>query len=462
MLEIDISQIQSHNPWWQKAELVGESPYLAELKQQKFIYKHPLLKTFPVNKDAVLTLRGPRRIGKTTLLMQLIQQLLLNNKAPISPQNIIYYPADTLLDFKELLELLETYLNYIRPRSSVRIFMFIDEISFVKEWQRSIKLLADQRKLTNATLVITGSNILDLKFSAERMPGRRGEVFPWDIEFLPLTFKQYLQLVAPAEVPKNYLEANANLPMLRKHFADFLLTGGFPITINEFHQKGYLSPQTYEIFLNWIEGDLHQVNKSEEIAYNIFRRLFVHLSSQVSFYKLTRESGLVSHETTQEYLDIFEKMFLTFSLQHFNLEQKKVEPRKNRKFYFTDPFIYNTLKAKLDGFTHAAFRYSKDQIVTEKNLPILVENAVAAYLARQYPQTYIGQTNLGEIDLVGFKEGQYRYYEVKYQKHVQTSEFGKLHAQLKHPFYIITKQNYHEDSINLLPAEAFLAVGKTH
>lgn len=454
MAEIDISQIQAHNPWWQRADLVLDNPYLSELKQQKFIYKHPLLKNFPKDKNAVLTLRGPRRIGKTTLLLQIIQRLLL--KEGIDPQNVMFYPSDTLVDFKELLTLLSTYLDYIRPRSKERIYIFLDEISFVKDWQRAIKYLVDQGKFKNGLLLITGSNILDLRFSAERMPGRRGEVFPWDIKFLPLTFREYLTLVVPDNLPEDYFTANSNLPLLRKHFQDYLLVGGFPTTVNEYYQKGYLSPQTYEIFLSWIEGDLHQVGKSEETAYNIFRRLFVHLTSKVSFYKLSREAGLVSHETTKDYLEIFEKMFLTFHLSHLTIEQKKVEPRKNRKFYFLDPFIYNTLKAKVDGFVHQAFSYSREKLNTSL-LPVLLENAAASHLYRFYPQAFVGETSLGEIDIVGFKENKYFYHEVKYQRKVETQEFKTLQEKVARPLTVLTQKNYHEGKIYLIPAEAFLS-----
>ena len=160
MSETDISQLQLHNPWWTKAELIEENPYLKELQLEEFIYKHPLLGSFPFDKDSLLILRGPRRIGKTTLIMQLIKQLLLEKKS--SEKNVFFYPCDTLSGFSNLHGLLTFYLDYIRPRTNQRIYIFLDEISFVKEWQRAVKQIADSRLLKNATVLITGSNILDL------------------------------------------------------------------------------------------------------------------------------------------------------------------------------------------------------------------------------------------------------------------------------------------------------------
>lgn len=456
MANISISQIQARNSWWQRPELVLDDPYLSKLREADYIYRHPLLTDFPVDRDAVLTLRGPRRIGKTTLLMQIIRWLLLEKG--VRPQNVMFFPGDTVSDFRELKSLLETYLEFIRPRSSKRIYIFLDEISFIKDWPRAVKELADRGAFQNATLLITGSNILDLKFSSERMPGRRGEKFPWDVEFLPLSFSEFLSLIGEKKGLDSYLAANAKLPQLRKFFLEYLLVGGFPLTINEYYKTGRLAPETYEIFLSWIEGDLHRVGKSEDTAYHIFGRLFRHLTSPVSFYKLTRESGLSSHETTQEYLDIFGKMFLTVEFPHLTIEQKKAEPRKNRKFYFMDPFIFNVIKARVDGFVHDPFGYSKEGIVTEDTLPRLVENTVAAFLSRRFFKTYVGQSSVGEVDIVGFEEGEYHYYEVKYQNKVRAHEFAKLREKLDRPLVVLTKRDYHENDVNLIPAEAFLAV----
>lgn len=452
---MQISQLQQHNPWWRRPEYILDNPYIKELEKQQFVYFHPLYQSFPLKKDAVLTLRGPRRIGKTTLLMLLIKKLLLEKK--VNPENILFYPVDLLVDFPELHELLTAYFDFIRPKNSQRLFVFLDEISFVSGWTRTIKSLADAGQLKKTTVLITGSNILDLKFSSERMPGRRGEVYPWDIKFLPLNFREYLALVKPEIQTETYLKAFGFLPEYQKFFTDYLLTGGFPATINQFYQQGYISPAVYEIFLSWIEGDLHKTGKSEKIAYRLIERLFLHLKTPISYYKLAKEAGLVSHATAAEYLEILEKMFIVISLPYFSLDERKVGYRKNQKFYFTDPFIFNALKTKIKGFVHNAFNYARETIVTEEEKPDLVENTTASHLYRTYQQFYYGRSAQKEIDFVGLHEGRYGFVEVKYQTKVLPSDF-QWAEQLtaKNRLCVLTQKDYEENKIRLIPAEIFL------
>jgi predicted AAA+ superfamily ATPase len=452
---MQISQIQRHNPWWQRPEHILDNPAIKELEKRKFIYYHPLYDNFPLKKDAILTLRGPRRIGKTTLLMLLIRKLLLEEK--INPENICFYPADLVKDFGELHELLVAYLDFIRPKNKNRLFIFLDEISFVADWPRAIKSLADNSQLKNVTVLITGSNILDLKFSSERMPGRRGEVYPWDIEFLPLSFSEYLSLVKPDIQTDSYFKALGFLAEYKKFFTDYLLTGGFPVTINQYYQQGYIDSAVYEIFLNWIEGDLHKTGKSEEVAYRLLERLFVHLTTPVSYYKLSKESGLASHATVAEYLEILEKMFIVFGLPFFSLDERKTEHRKNRKFYFADPFIFNALETKIRGFAHNAFNYTKETVVTEEEKPSLVENATASHLRRLYSKLYYGQSAKREIDFVGFSEGRHSFIEVKYQSKISPNEFSWAKGTMgKQDLWVLTQKDYEENKIKLIPAEIFL------
>jgi len=456
---MQISQLQQHNPWWRRPEYILDNPFIKNLEKQKFVYFHPLYQNFPLEKEAVLTLRGPRRIGKTTLLMLIIKKLLLEKK--VNPENIFFYPGDLLKDFKELHELLTVYLDFIRPKNKDRLYLFLDEISFVANWQRAIKSLVDTAQLIKTTVLITGSNILDLKFSSERMPGRRGEVFPWDIKFLPLSFAEYLSLVKPEIQTDSYFKALGFLAEYRKFFTDYLLTGGFPVTINQFYQQGYIEPTLYEIFLTWIEGDLHKTGKSEAVAYRLINRLFSHLTTPVSYYKLAKESGLASHATVADYLEILEKMFVILSLPHFSLEEKKVLHRKNQKFYFADPFIFNALKTKIEGFLNNPFNYSQETIISEGRRPALMENAAALHFHRLYPKLYYGRSAKKEIDFVGFYQSKYALFEVKYQGKVSADEFSWAKRLVeKGTLQVLTQRDYHQNKIHLVPAEIFLGCVK--
>lgn len=457
MPKIDKSQLQSHNPWWLRQELILEDDKIKEFEKQKYKFWHSFYFDFPLKKDAIFTLRGPRQVGKTTLLKILIKKLLLEEK--IQKEAVFFYPCDRISDYNQLYELLVEYLNFTRPRTSKRLFIFLDEISFVKDWQRAIKELKDTAKFKKTTLVLTGSNILDLKYSSERLPGRRGEIFKPDIKILPLNFAEFLEIIkpgfkkiSPEEVFQFYF------PEIQKLFDDFLLTGGFLNNINQFYQKKFIPSYIYEVYLNWIEGDLHKTGKSENTALRILERIFIHLGSSVSHYKIAKEAGLASYFTCEDYLDILEKMFVSISLNYFSCSEKKVDFKKNKKIYFSDSFIMSSILAKQEGFLDEAFSFSK-RFLKEEFRPKIAEMLVCSQLKRYFDQFFYGRTGEKEIDFVGKNKGKYFYYEVKYQKNFSKNDFSQIKQILPKEKIIIITKSYFEKEKNLLsiPLEIFLA-----
>lgn len=80
-----------------------------------------------------------------------------------------------MADEKELFEVLNLYLNWAAAFRLERKYIFLDEISSVRNWEKGLKYLVDTGALKNATVVLTGSHSIDIKGSIERLPGRRGE-----------------------------------------------------------------------------------------------------------------------------------------------------------------------------------------------------------------------------------------------------------------------------------------------
>lgn len=351
------------------------------------------------------------------------------------------------------------YLNFAKPRVEKNLFIFLDEISFVKDWQRAIKELKDTAKLRKTILLLTGSNILDLKFSSERLVGRRGEVFRPDIEFLPLNFAQFLKIVKPELTEFSPKEAfHLHFPEFQKFFEDFLLTGGFLNNINQFYQKKFIPSYLYEVYLNWIEGDLHKTGKSENTAIKILERIFLHLTTPVSHYKIAKEAGLASYLTCEDYIDILEKMFVLISLNYFSCPEKRVDFKKNKKIYFFDPFILTTLLAKHEGFLDEAFSFSKRFLKDEFRSKI-AEMLVCSQLKRNFDQLFYGKIGEKEIDFVSKKKGKYFYFEVKYQENLSRKDFIQIKEMLpKEKIIIITKSFLEiENNLKLVPLEIFLS-----
>lgn len=446
-------QLIIFNPWFLAPEAVNSDGQIMALSRQKLLYTHPLLNSFPYDIDAILTLRGPRQVGKSTLVKLIIKKILQEKKT--KPENVLFYPADRINDYNHLFDVLYQYVTTVRGQNNNRIYIFIDEISSVREWQRAIKQLADLGIFVNATLLLTGSNILDLRILSEKMPGRTGKILNNEIEFQPLTFRDYLTLTVPKLVNEPTGALMLNLPKLHAHLTKYLTCGGFPKAINELYDTGIVSVETYKIYLSWMMGDLLKSGRSETTALNIVKRIFIHLTTPVSYYSIAQKADINSHMTVVDYMDILEKLFVTFITHCFSIDEKNVLIQKNKKLYFFDPLIFNTLHTVCEGYLDDIGNHIKRTILVDKMMPILAENTVAFHLKRQFDRLYFGKYKDKEVDFVGFHHGGYHFFEVKYQNQIKLSDFSFWDK--KETLTIITKNfELKKGNLRFIPLELFL------
>ncbi len=111
----------------------------------------------------VITLRGPRQVGKTTFLKQLIRKLLQDGH---NPQNIFYFSTDLVANEKELFSLIH---NYIQFAPQGKRFIFLDEITIVDRWEYAIKHVVDLGLAEDILFILTGSSSFDLRRGGERL-----------------------------------------------------------------------------------------------------------------------------------------------------------------------------------------------------------------------------------------------------------------------------------------------------
>ena len=171
-------RLESENGWWNPPhELPGNitawepRPYLDLL--------YPLITNFAVNRAVVLM--GPRRIGKTVMIHHAIQKLLGENVNPISICYIsIDHPVYNALGLDELLDIYSESTGL--DLSTERCYVFLDEIQYLKDWERYLKTLVD--RYPNIKFVASGSAAAALRLkSTESGAGRFT-----DFLLPPLTF----------------------------------------------------------------------------------------------------------------------------------------------------------------------------------------------------------------------------------------------------------------------------------
>ena len=146
--------MERYNPWW-----LGEPDLLyEEWKNAKINWIPKIVNKISFKPFSLHFLSGPRQVGKTTALKILIQELIKSR----SKKAVFYYSCDELTDHKELSEILDNYLASRRSWGIKSSILFLDEITFVSDWWRSVKSRIDSGEFKKDILVITGSARIDL------------------------------------------------------------------------------------------------------------------------------------------------------------------------------------------------------------------------------------------------------------------------------------------------------------
>ena len=227
-------------------------PQLRKLKKQKFIFKSGLVEQIPVDIPGIYSIGGGRQIGKTTLLKQWMYKLIGKG---IEAKNITYITGEIIDDHHSLINVIS---NIIADATSNRlIYLIIDEVTYVKDWDKAIKYLADAGMLANTVLVITGSDLAMMREARISFPGRRGASKQVDFHYFPLSFYEFVSLT----IPKTQDDYSAE--QLTESFHNYLQHGGYLTAINDFYTNNGISDAVYNTYSDWIRGDVIKHGKSE-------------------------------------------------------------------------------------------------------------------------------------------------------------------------------------------------------
>ena len=355
--------------------------------------------------DVVYTLRGPRQVGKTTLVKLNIRDLL---KKGVPPRNVFYFDCEATVDTpKELMKVVSSFLDLRSTSKDRRCHIFIDEISQVRNWQSAIKALHDRGDLRNCTVVLTGSHTLDVAKATERLPGRRGQGkdVP-DKIMVPMKFAEYAETVDPelhesftslglrfedvrwrtmralakGKASDEVKELQYHERSLRKLFADYLLTGGLPKVVDDYHTKGEVSQSTYRRYVDVVRGDLSRWGKREGYVRRVLSRVLETLGSPVSWTNLGKGTDIGSHNTVEEYVDTLRDAFVLVYLYRLDTSRKGSAFEKEKKIYFGDPFFLHAMNAWVNGGD--PYEESLRFLRKEENKGLLVEGVIADHMVR--------------------------------------------------------------------------------
>ncbi len=449
------------NPWWRDRQAIHQDKHIRTFEASKIKWRPPLLEA-SLEQDALHIIKGPRQVGKTTLLKLFIRNLLADKK--VSDKDILFLSIDAA---RTVDDVLETILYYFKTvRTSNRRYIFLDEASFLPQWPRAIKVLIDMGFDRNATYVVTGSSALDLKKSSEKLPGRRGK--GQDFVLLPLSFGQFLSTLYPqikltpvdsiCEFLQKKEEDFFDLRMYKTEIEGalhaYLQTGGFPEWIDS-HLKAESEEHLLMTFRAIIEGDMARLKKNTSLVMHIALPLLKHIGTPVDWKKLADETGMGSHHTAHDYISILADSYLLYFLQALDTNKNLPKLRKGKKIYPFDPVISAVL---LNFHPHLKIEDSA-----------LVEAAVGSHLLRKsrfinaglssVSDLFYWQSKAGkEVDFVFFDRKGLQSVEVKYRNHVTLRDSITMIRHFNQGL-LLSKNDFEVGSNALmLPVSWFLAM----
>ncbi len=344
---MDIRFLPHNTHFENAAAFETRDPHLNRLRQQPLVYRSDLLDSFPRDQAGIFTLGGGRQVGKTTLIKQWMGELL---QAGIARERIVYLSGELIDDHHSLVRLVTEILGEMG--STGLNYLMIDEVTYIRDWDKGIKYLADSGMIDDTALFLTGSDLVILKEARMRFPGRRGRADVVDFHLYPLDFSETVRL--KKRFSENELETIENfraepaenmIDRLFEAFNEYLVHGGFLTAINDMAAHNRIMPATLATYSDWIRGDVLKRGKQEHYLREILEAVIKRYGSQVTWNALSRDLSIDHPKTVSDYVSLLASMDAVF-VQPALLEDKlAAAPKKARKVMFADPFVFHAVRS---------------------------------------------------------------------------------------------------------------------
>lgn len=360
-------------------------------KYQKRPYYLNKIKPF-IDSDLIKVLIGQRRVGKSYIMFQLIDEIKKKEKGA----NIIYINKEdnafeNINNFNDLIKYTEEAY-----KKGVKNYLFIDEIQDIEKFEKALRHLSSKKMFD---IYCSGSNA-DLLSSeiATVLSGRYIE-----IPIFTLSYQEFLQFHKIKSDDENFLK--------------YIRYGGLPFLINLKLED--------EIVFSYLQSIYNTIVLKDVVArfnirnINFLNRLLEYLADNIgSLVSANRISAFLKSQKTQttpnkvlDYLSYLCSGFIIRQVNRADIKGKKIF-EINEKYYWEDLGIRNSL---------VGYKVS--------DIGKILENLVFSHLIRLGFKVNVGQLDDKEIDFVAEKNGKKIYIQVAYQisnKKVEEREFGNL------------------------------------
>jgi predicted AAA+ superfamily ATPase len=338
-----LERLYFDNPWWEKG-----------YKENKQVSSYPRRSYFDsfytqvTDKDIrrAIILMGPRRVGKTVLVYHAIQALL---DSKIKGTNILYLSIETpIYTGLSLEKALKLFLDeFSHKRDDENIYIFYDEIQYLKNWEVHLKSLVDS--YPTYKFIATGSAAAALKLKSQESGAGRFS----DFILPPLTFSEFIRfiekeyLIKETSSTKDINLITTNIEELNSEFINYLNYGGYPEAVFsekiQSNSSRYIKSDIIDKVLLRDLPSLYGISDIQELN-RLFAVLAYNTGREISYDTVAKNSG-ISKNTLRKYLEYLEAAFLIRRVYRIDQNAQKLKRVTTFKVYLTNP----SMRAALFG-----------------------------------------------------------------------------------------------------------------
>jgi hypothetical protein len=288
---------------------------------------------------------GPRGTGKTTLLLQYINEKIKDKN------QCIYLSLDNIYFTQvKLIEL----VNDLYEIDGIRYF-FLDEVHKYPSWDQELKNIYDSYPAIK--IVFSGSSSMDLIRGTYDL-SRRGALYRLEgmsfREYLEFRLKIKLSRITFQDLIKNpnpSIEYLSEIDRLKGHFLQYLDSGYYPFIFDDeqnYHQK------ILNVIDKTIYQDISNFYKLKTENLNRFRKILAYLATippgELNRHNISKHIGL-DHKTVENYLNILNETGLIYLLSENKAGSAIL--KGTEKIYLNNPNLYKAIS------NETGFNYNK-------------------------------------------------------------------------------------------------------
>lgn len=332
------------NPWW---DFKDDTRVKFKNPQRRTFFPAFFTKVMKAGSGDVLVMAGPLRAGKTVMMRQMVANLI---ERGIKPTAVLFAsmttPSYTAADLSTLFEM---FCRRYRHGPDAELYIFFDEIQYVKDWEKAMLKLAKMRP--NARIVgsvsagapslRTGDTLHDGRMSMFILP--------------PLTFLEFLRFrgseeqlfIANPERPGKVGLRPKALVALNQEFHRYINFGGFLEGVLGKTEGApaptFIRDGVSDRVLHKDLASLAGVNDPQELN-RLFGLLAFNTGREITMDELAKATSIAKN-TLRKYLDYLEQAFLIRRLSRVDKTAQRFQRAVAFKIYLTSPCLYAALFA---------------------------------------------------------------------------------------------------------------------